>query len=510
MNKIKSTSRTGNFLKNSGAMFLYQVVLLISGFVTPKIMLTYFGSEVNGLVSSVAQFVSYLNLVEAGLSAAVIYSLYKPIADKDNNAISSIVSAAKKFYYKSGYVFLGLITLLAATYPFFVDIPNGMNHIEVIVLVFVTGVNGVMELFTLAKYRALLTADQKTYILAITSSVYVIFNVGIILLLSIFGFNITVVKTVALLAIFLRSIILIIYCKKKYPFIDYDAKPNYAALSKRWDALFQQILGIVQNASPVVILTLCTGDLKAVSIYAIYNMVASALNSLLSIFISGLSASFGEVIAQGQKETLQKAYKDFETAYYFIICIVYSVAFVMILPFINIYTSGITDVQYANPLLGFLFVLNGLTYNIKTPQGMLVLSAGLYKETRYRSLLQAVLVVVVGVILAFKFGIIGVLIGLLVSNLYRAVDLLLFIPKHVTGIPPFETLKKWVIMIINILLTFACFGAIEFEVNSYFSWIILAVIMTIICTVINTVFFILISKNEMQSLLKRLMQIVKR
>ena len=203
MNKSKATSRTGKFLKNSASTFLYQIILLLSGFITPRIMLSFYGSQINGLVSSVAQFVSYISLVQAGLSAATIYSLYKPLADNDRDEISSIVTAAKKFYYKSGYIFLALIIVLAIAYPFFVDIPSGLGYSDILLLVFISGVSGAIDFFTLAKYQALLTADQKNYVISLSSAVYVITNTVIIAIFASLKFNITAVKGVALSAVFI-------------------------------------------------------------------------------------------------------------------------------------------------------------------------------------------------------------------------------------------------------------------------------------------------------------------
>ena len=88
---------------------------------------------------------------------------------------------------------------------------------------------------------------------------------------------------------------------------------------------------------------------------------------------------------------------------------------VTIMPFIRIYTDGIVDVNYDIPILGFLFVINGLPYNIKTPQGMLVISAGMFKETKLQTTIQGAIVVVVGLILTPKFG----LLGVLVDQLYQ-------------------------------------------------------------------------------------------
>ena len=140
-----------------------------------------------------------------------------------------------------------------------------------------------------------------------------------------------------------------------------------------------QILGAIHHGAPIVLLTLVTKNLLLVSVYTIFNMVLSSINGLLSIFKSGLSASFGDVIARGEVKVLQKSYSEFEFSYYALITVIYSVASVMIMPFIRIYTSGVTDVQYDVPLIGFLFVISGLMYNLKTPQGMLVISAGMFK-----------------------------------------------------------------------------------------------------------------------------------
>ena len=105
--------RSKKFMYNSITTALLQVVTMVAGFVTPRFMLTAYGSEINGLVSSILQFISYFNLVEAGLSSAAVYSLYKPIADKDHDKINRIVTAAKHFYIESGYIFVGLVALLA-------------------------------------------------------------------------------------------------------------------------------------------------------------------------------------------------------------------------------------------------------------------------------------------------------------------------------------------------------------------------------------------------------------
>lgn len=77
-------NRTKKFTLNSFAAAINQIVIMIVGFITPRVMISTYGSEVNGLVSSLSQFISYISLVEAGIGGAAIYSLYKPLAEKNH------------------------------------------------------------------------------------------------------------------------------------------------------------------------------------------------------------------------------------------------------------------------------------------------------------------------------------------------------------------------------------------------------------------------------------------
>lgn len=482
---------------------------MIAGFITPRIMLKYYGSEINGLVSSINQFIVYFNLVEAGLSGAAIYALYKPLADRDHKAINEIVSAAKRFYTQSGYIFISLTIGLAIFYPFFLK-TDMLSPLSVGTLVLILGVNGALEFFTLAKYRVLLSADQRMYIISLASLVHVITNTLIVVILGTMRINIVVLRFVALLSIFLRSFILMFYVKTKYKFVNYKEKPNLQALNKRWDALYLQILGVVHKGAPVVVLTLFTRNLKLVSVYTIYNMVIASLNGILSIFKSGLSASFGDVIARGETKTLQKAYSEFEFSYYVLITIVYSIAFVTIMPFIRIYTNGITDINYDVPIVGFLFVLNGLLYNVKTPQGMLVISAGMFKETRIQTTIQGAIAVIVGAILVPYYGVVGVLMGSILSNIYRDIDLLYFIPKNLTKLPVKNTAVRLLRIAISVVLIGKPFLFINIRPNGYIEWIINATAVGIYAVTIVFLISLIFEREAMKGISSRVLRMVKR
>ncbi|MGG0276181.1 lipopolysaccharide biosynthesis protein [Bacillus rhizoplanae] len=501
-------NRTRKFFYNSISTALCQLIVMLAGFITPKIMLHYYGSEINGLVSSINQFVSYFYLVEMGLSAATVYALYKPLADNDHKAINGVVSAANKFYNQAGYIFVSLTLGLAIIYPMLVK-TDTLTPLNIGILVLVLGVNGALEFFTLSKYRAIISADQRTYVISYATIAYIIINTTIIVILARLGVGIVLLQAIALLSIFLRSFILMIYVKIKYKYIDYKEVPNTLALNKRWDALYQQILGIIYKSSPVIILTLFVKDLTLVSIYTIFNIIMMGISGILEIFMSGLSASFGDVIARKEKSTLQRAFREFEFVYYGLITIIYAVSFVTIMPFIRIYTQGITDAVYDNSTIGFLMVLNGLLYNIKVPQGMLVISAGMYKETRKQVTIQACIILIGGIVLSVYWGIIGVLVAAILSNAYRDIDLLFFVPNKITGLPVKATIFRWINILCSLLIICVPFYFIEIEPGGYITWFLYAIMVAIYGVLVILFSGYIFERDEMKNITRRILSIIK-
>lgn len=430
---MSETSRTRAFARNAAASALYQVVVMLTGFVIPRIVLVHFGSEANGLVSSIGQFVTCFYLVEAGLAGAGVLALYKPIADRDRAAVNGILSATRRLYLQVGAIFCGLIAALALLYPIFKN-TSALSPVAVGLLVLTLGAKPFFEFFLASKHRIFLIASQKVWVISIISSAAQILNVALFAVLARAGASLVALYVAAILPVFLRSMLIALYVHRTTPGIDFRAPPRGEALKKRWDVLFLQILGVVQTSAPVIIATMFT-SLATVSVFAVHNMVLGGISALLGIFISGLSASFGDVIARNELNVLQKTTREFEAAYYAIIAFCFSVTAVLITPFVSLYTAGVHDADYVQPLLGFLFALNGFLYCLKTPQGMLVISAGLYRETRVQSTVQALIIVVFGCALTPHFGLTGLLVAMLLSSVYRTIDLLFFIPRTLTHLP---------------------------------------------------------------------------
>ena len=496
-------SRTSKFFYSTITTALLQIMILFSGLIIPYTIIHIYGSEVNGLLSSITQLIQYATLVEAGLSAAMIYALYKPLAAKDNNSINRILVAAKKTYEKSGYWFLFFITIIALGYPLFISVDNLQNY-EIFFLVLIIGLSGVLEFFTLAKYRAILTADQKTYVISLISIIHVLLNTIIIVILSYAGFSIILVRSIALVSVILRTVLLRLYVNKKYNFLDYSVVPDYESIDRRKYAIYMQILTVIHSGSPILIAALFL-TLNDVSIYTIYYLVIQGLITILSIFTTGISAGFGEIIAIGDKLKLKKAFEKFEIIYFSSITLVYYIAYCMYIPFIRIYTSN-TDINYVNVSLAIFMAINGFIYSLKTPYSMLLIASGKYKESRIQNTVQGLLVILFGIPLSLLYGLIGIVIAMIISNLYRLIDFIFFTPKHLTH----YSFKKSIIMIFAFCILFLLLVVIsnliyDFQITSILNWIVVSIIIGLtglsIIVLFNYIFFNKLAKETTSHLI---------
>ena len=295
--------RSRKALKNILANLILQITVALSGLILPRFFIIAYGSAMNGMIVSVTQFISYLALVEAGVSAASIVGLYKPLADNNIDEINRILSATKRFYYRSGIAYVLLLVFLVVLYPMLVQnqIQPGITRFMIIIL----ATSNLVDYLFLGKYKVLLMANQKGYVMMLVQTLGTVLNTIITVWLIMEGCNVLLVKFVATVIYILRFILIWIYVRKHYRFLDFNAEPNYNAINQRWAALLHQITGVIVNNTSVVVMTVFMGAkaLIEVSVYGVYNMIANAISLLVGSFNSGLQSGFGELAVQGGQES---------------------------------------------------------------------------------------------------------------------------------------------------------------------------------------------------------------
>ena len=240
------------FYNISTSLFL-QIIVLLYGFIVPRVIITYFGSNVNGLISSITQFLAYIALLESGFGPVVKSVLYKPIASKDNKSIANILKATEKFFRTIAYIFLIYIAILCFLYPLLVS--KDFSWIYTFSLIIIIGISTFAEYFFGMTYRLYLQADQKTYIISIIQILTYILSITSIIILARIGTSIQILKLVSGLIFVLRPLLQNYYVKKKYNINFKDANDKYE-LKQKWDGLAQHIAGVIHSNTDITVLTI--------------------------------------------------------------------------------------------------------------------------------------------------------------------------------------------------------------------------------------------------------------
>ena len=156
--------RSKRAINNVIVNFILQIIILLYGFIVPKIIISQFGSNVNGLISSITQFLAYIALLESGFGPVVKSILYKPIANKDNKEIANIIKTSEKFFRKIAIIFLIYIAIMCVFYPYFVN--KDFDSIYTISLILIISISTFAEYYFGMAYKLFLQSEQKTYVIS--------------------------------------------------------------------------------------------------------------------------------------------------------------------------------------------------------------------------------------------------------------------------------------------------------------------------------------------------------
>lgn len=500
--------RSKKAIKNIIVSVFQQVITLICGLIIPRAIIETFGSSVNGLIASITQFLSYIVLLEAGVGPVIKAVLYKPIAQKNKNQIERILKAGERFFRIIALIFVVYLIALCFIYPLIVkgEFETGYT----ISLILIISVSTFSEYFFGMVYRLYLQAEQKTYITALIQILTTILNAIFVITFIKLGSDIQLVKLVSAFTYVLRPILQNIYVKKKYNIDLRNVNERYE-LKQKWDGLAQHIASVVHNNTDVAILTIFTNTIE-VSVYTVYLFVVNGVKNLIQSLTSGIDATFGDMIAKDERDNLNRSFKIYELFYFTIITIIFSITTVMILPFVKVYTRGVTDTNYYRPVFAILITIAELVWSIRQPYNELIKAAGHFKQTQIGAWIESGTNLLISTILVFKFGIIGVAIGTLISMSIRTIEFMYYTSKNILKREQKENIKRVMLLITEmiIIVPLEFFISKYISVDTYFNCIILALIEGIIVTIIVGIITAIIYKKDFKNLLNMVINIFRR
>lgn len=441
--------------KNFISSLLVQIPTILSGLIVPRLILSGFGSETNGLISSITQFLNFITLLEGGLGAVVLAEYYKPICDNDKLRVGAVYKACKKLFTQIGVVFILYTIILGLIYPKIIK--TSFSYTYILTLVYILSFSTLIQYLFSVSLRFIIQAHQDMYVVNTISGMILSLNMGLVFILIKIGVSIHFVKLISSMLFILQPLIYTWYIKNRTNYSDYLVDEfESIKLDNRWSGFSQNLAHFVNMNTDVALITLLC-DLKAVSVYNIYMLPMNALRQIVITICNSMQSSLGNAIVSLNLQEIRSKYDFFRNINLAISTLLFCPCMLLINGFVRMYTNGVNDTNYYAPLFSIIMVMAQYIYCCRESDRFLILSSGKFKETNKCSIMEAILNLSISfVFLRMGFGLIGVAVGTLIAISYRYIYFICFLRKNII----FENFKAQVksilpysfIVLINVLI----------------------------------------------------------
>lgn len=481
--------RKKRLLLNTITSLILQGITFICGFILPRLILTQYGSAINGLVQSINQFLNVITFLELGVGAVIQSSLYKPLAESDVRKVSEIVTSGQKFFRKIAAILALYVCVLVIVYPNFVS--TEFDWLFTSLLIISISISSFAQYYFGIIDKLFLNSDQKGYIQYISQIITVVANTIVSVILIKINASIQIVKLSTSIIYLIRPFVIRIYINKHYA-INRNAIYEREPINQKWNGIAQHVAAIVLDNTDAIVLTLFS-TLSNVSIYSVYQMIVYGVKLLFQSVTAGVQALIGDMLAKNEIDNLNLFFQRFEFVIHICSVFIFTVTAVLITPFVMVYTNGITDVDYYQPLFGMLIVAANGLHCLRIPYSIVIIAAGHYKQTQRSYVVAAVLNIIISVIAVNEWGLIGVAIGTVVSMTYQTIWMAIYDSKHIIKWPFRNFLKHLLVDAISVALILLQSALWRMENITYISWLVLAIkqfifALFIVC-IVNAVFY---------------------
>lgn len=469
--------------------FIFTFLGSLLGFIQNKYFIQYMGLETLGMMKLFSQLLAYLNIIEMGMDTSSLYSLYKPLAEKDYNKTSIIVSTIEDIYNKIAILLFGLGLLCVPLIPFFI---KSKIISKSIYLYWILYVLNTVSTYLFVKYSILFMANQEfLYVKSIQNISSILIKIfQIILIVKYHSFLIFI------LLLILNNLIQWLFFKKHY-------KNNYSFLIKTKERfsgirsdiknLFWHKIGGLVVFNTDLILISKFSSLEIVGIYASYQMIFQVLGTLINVITNVLTPKIGKFIAQNNKDNIYIKFKDINILYCLISTILTYCLYILINSFMKLWIKEV-------PLLSD-FTLKLICFNLWVSLFRWILEsfktgAGFFDDVK-SPILESIINFIISIGLGLKLGLDGVIIGTIVSNI---IVILIYKPILVFERCFDKDWKEYVKVygnyLILVLLSIVSLNIlvkpfIKENINSWFSWIIYAIKISSISFIVTFTVFLL-------------------
>ncbi len=508
-------SRTANSAKNTLSGVVFRIVTLILHFATRTVFVRYLGNEilsVNGLVSSI---LSFLNVAELGIGTALVFAMYRPIAEEDEEKVKQYLYFYKRIYAALGATVLALGVLLFPLYYVLISKEaDAMAAVNVVVVYLIQLAQSVLSFYFFINRGGFLSATQQDYRLTLSNCLTSIAtSVLQVVAIAVFH-NYYIYIAIPMAAMVVQRTVNGLMIGKWFPYIrekptgSLSKEEKHAVVRNTFGLAISKICTIINNAVANIVITAVV-SLAAVGHFSNYQTVMVMLSGTVSILFSAMLPSVGNLSATGSIEDKKRVFR----LIYFVAFWIYgfsAISYVTIIePFVTVWVGA----QYVMPLslaiaMSVNFLIGGMDVAISTFRE----GCGLYYEGRYRPIFTTAL----NILLALLFGTLWDVTGIVVANMASRLLTIWWFDAYLVHSRVFH--ESPVPYLLNYIGRVAVVGAVGVFVLWLCSFItvesaVLEVLIRAgICTVVINAFLLLIygRTREFRSLLEIVKNLLRR
>ena len=472
--RIKNTSR------NLVYAVIFQVVKVGLVFIGRIVLAQMLGTEYLGINGLFSNILSILSLADLGMTTALMYSLYKPLAEHDEVKISQYMNCFKKLYRIIAIVIGTIGILLIPFLKYLVNLPNEMPHIYLYYILLL--INSVVSYLFVYK-TTLISADQKMYIINKYDTIFQFILFVFQMTILIFTKNFTLYLVANIICTVGSNLLKVKKTEEIYPFLKKN-KMDILPKTERKDlftnvySLFFYRLGaVIQGHTDNILISIFVGTIY-VGYYSNYSAIITAAITFITMVFTSLKASVGNYIISKSKEDQLKMFSILEG-----FC---SICFIILIPdFIQI-CFGMEYVLSFEVLI--CIVLDFYTSHIRQTLWAYRETTGIFKKTRYVTMITAIINIVLSIILGYYFGVIGIIGATVIARMMCAwwIEPIIIFRDYFNSspIPYFVTyIKRMILVTVICIATYVICDIIP-SINLYISFIIKSIICLIIPTFI--------------------------
>ena len=397
--------RTKRSLVNVTMSVVTNFIILFTAFAVQKTLVHTMGGEYNGLNGLFSSIISMMSLADLGLGTAIIYHMYRPVADQNYERINSLLR-----FYRTCYIAIsGVILVIGITVSFFLPMLVGETSIhDNIYLIFALFLADCLCSYFLAYKRSLLYASQMNYIADLVYfAVYLLQNAAQIFVLIAFH-NFILFLIVKSLGKCASNLILSLYIGRKFPYTrqkdtaPLDSETRQDIFRKVKGLLFHKLGKLCVTGSDSLVITGVLG-LGMMNLYANYHLIIGGITSLLNKIFETLTNSVGDFLLDSQPARRLEVYRKIDFINFWFFGCVSAGMYAVLQPLMLLAVIWILVIN---------FYLEGMRASVTTFKE----AAGIFHEDRRIPLVEALVNLVLSILLARRMGISGVFLGTILST----------------------------------------------------------------------------------------------